>query len=573
MASPAGKTDFARKNTGNEHNDGSLVQDNLTAIPSEQIETIDSGSLETAAELINILINKNLLTEALGMVDRILEKESKNPVFLLKKASILQEMRRYEEALVIFAALTRKDPDNPRYYYLMGECSKAAGNTKNALKQLRKSIECPRRDIVSLYDEFDARESLAFIYYDQNKHDDALEQVKEIIRKNSRHPIWRLYFKILESKNDLAELENAKLSYKRAKSAEKFYLRADDNLLRGEREKAVEYLRKAIATYPGEPEYHYAIGNIHLESKDFDLSEFYLTRAIEIFPENERYLLALTGCYIGMNKTEAAYETARKGMSVSPGNFLDSYELLCRKLGKSGDFKDILDRIYQKDKGRKFPLLPYRLAIFLKDTNKPDESKKWFELAIKNLKAKITESPSNWENYAWLADAYKETGKLSSALVNYNNAREYINDRQYPLRASILEKKTAEIFTVTGRYDEAIKIYRQLAKKHPEAPEYLRELGINLIRKGSLKRAEAQLEKALGLDERDSLTLYYTSILNCRMQNISRSVKFLINAIAINPGILDTAKREELLEPLFSAGLIDNIIKREELDRKFRNLA
>jgi tetratricopeptide (TPR) repeat protein len=310
---------------------------------------------------------------------------------------------------------------------------------------------------------------------------------------------------------------------------------------------------------------------MYLEEKDYDRSDFYLTRAIEIFPENERYLLALTGCHIGLDKREMAFETAKKGMMISPGNFLDSFEILSKKLGRGDEYIETLEKIAIKDGGKKFPLLTYKLAIFLKEAKKADLAEIWFDKVIKVFKAKILESPSNWENYLWLGEAFGEMGKSAESLENFRIAREFINEKQFPARVAFLDRKMAELHTMIGRYDDAIRILRQLIKRYPSEPEYLRELGINLARKGSSKKAEIYLEKALGLAERDPLTLYYTAIINCEMKNISRSVKFLKNAVAIDSTLMEKARSEKMLAPLFAGGLIDNIMKREELDRKFRH--
>jgi len=548
------------------------IVDNFREITDLALESTGHKDREILTKLIDILMKRNLEEKALFVTDRVLEKEEKNNEFIEKKGRILTETGRFEEASKLFRKLIRRDPENPRYHNLLGDCHRLSGRKDLAIKQYQKAVESQRYDLVSVFEEFDAREGLSFLYYEEEKYDKALQEIKGVIRKNSRHPLWRLLFKTLEKIGDESALEKSLKDYDRAKAAEKLFLRGEDLRESGDINNALEYYKNAVKTYPEEPEYHYAVGNIYLEEKDFDSAEYHLGIALELFPENERFLLALTGCLIGMEKYEEAYKYTYIGVRRSPANFIDSYEMISLNLGRVRDYIETLRAIVENDKSDKFPKLRHRLGKAYKRLEMPEESQKWFEEAVKILEKKKAEDPSDWKNFALLGDALTELGKPDSALENYMEARELIRKKHEPAKRTKLEESIADVYGMMEEYENSIEIYKSLSKIYPERATYPREIGINYIKMGDMKQARKFLEKALGMDERDPETLFNLSLLNCITENTGNSIKFLKRAIIIDPEYYNMAKKEKNMEPLFKNGLIDSILKHEKLEKSLKNI-
>lgn len=533
-------------------------------ITSQQLEHLDSESQEILLRLINILLKRNKTEEALYVVEQVLEEENGNPDFLEKKGMVLQEMKRYNEAVEIFEKLTQKEPDNPHYHNLTGECFKIMDERDKAIEAFRSAISSGCNDLVAIYEEFEARESLSFLLYEDEKFDEALGHIMHVISKNSRHPIWRLLFKTLEKMGDESRLEKAEANYKRAKMAEKHFLKGEEYREWGDNKNALKSYEMAISIYPEEPEYHYALGNLFLENREYEAADLHLTRAIEIFPENERYLLAITGCLIGMEKYEQAYEYTRKGIACSPATFINSFEMLSLALDRTDEYIGTLISVIDSHKAENFPVLLKRLGKVLKTNGEAEKAKEYFKKAGEILTEKVAENPTQWRNHMLLADIASELENTEKALIHYQEAKKWINSTDLPVESAKLDETIARIYTVMGEYDKSIEIYLALIRNFSSETSYYRNLGINLVKKKDYKKAERELEKALGLDERDPEILYYLAITNSALKDTGKAVTFLRSAVLIEPDFLEKARGEEALESLFRDGLIDKVLQHEK---------
>lgn len=533
-------------------------------ITQQQLEHLNLESQEILLRLINILLKRDKSEEALYVVEKVLEQENGNIDFLEKKGAVLQEMNRYEEAILIFERLTQKEPDNPHYHNLMGECFKLMGEKEKAVKAFRMAISSGCSDLVAIYEEFEARESLSFLLYEDEKLDEALEHILLVISKNSRHPIWRLLFKTLEKMGDAERLEIAEANYKRAKMAEKHFLKGEEYREWGDGKNAVRSYEMAISIYPEEPEYHYALGNMFLEDREYEAAEIHLTRATEIFPENERYLLSITGCLIGMEKYEQAYEYTRRGIACSPATFINSFEMLSLALERTDEYIGTLISVINSHKAENFPVLLKRLGKVLKSNGQVEKAREYFEKACEILLEKVEENPTQWKNHLLLADIVSELENPERALIHYIEAKKWINSGDLPVESAKLDETIARLYTETGEYDKSIEAYHSLITNFSSEPSYYRNLGINLIKKKDYKKAERELEKALGLDERDPETLYYLAIASSALKDTGKAVTFLRSAVLIEPDFLDKARGEETLDPLFKDGLIDKVLQHEK---------
>jgi tetratricopeptide (TPR) repeat protein len=84
---------------------------------------------------------QNRIQEAMPHIDMLLERDPLNPQFRTMKASLLGQMGRDDEALVLFEGLVREYPMHPSSWVSYGHALKSAGKQNEGVTAYRKAIE------------------------------------------------------------------------------------------------------------------------------------------------------------------------------------------------------------------------------------------------------------------------------------------------------------------------------------------------------------------------------------------------------------------------------------------------
>ncbi len=162
--------------------------------------------------------------------------------------------------------------------------------------------------------------------------------------------------------------------------------------------KAKEYLDKAMALDPQEPEVHFQLGMVELRSNRPDSAVVHFQKASSLNPKSELYLLNLGVGYMQMKQNEKARPEFRKAIAINP-KFVTAHVLLGQAL--------IPDSLFAAEQEyRKALELDPKSAAALRGMGfLQQKQSKWVD-AVEWYKKAADVDPQNAEGWAQLGYAY-----------------------------------------------------------------------------------------------------------------------------------------------------------------------
>ncbi len=292
-------------------------------------------------------------------------------------------------------------------------------------------------------------------------------------------------------------------------------------------EKAEEILNEATKLHPNPFALNIALGSLHFEKREFQVSYTYFERARKLQPHSEQALQGMIASLINSGVEEyakgnkdGAKHFFEKALALKP----DSVEAL-RNLGivyeKEGNIKKAIDLFSRALKIR--PEDPVLLRLLAEALKKTGDRRRLVRI-LKRLSTILPTSPYPFENLGLL---YEEEGKSKDALMAFENAIRRGSEQPYPyyrvaedlFNRGDIEKSISTLYLAIGnavhkisslqlkaagrirkkggklnKSDiEALKLYSSLIKK----PKNVLLDSINLLRKldGNNKRFEADIRK------------------------------------------------------------------------------
>jgi len=178
--------------------------------------------------------------------------------------------------------------------------------------------------------------------------------------------------------------------------------------------KAQEYLNKAMALDPQEPEVHFQLGMVSLRTNKPDSAIVHFQKASSLKPNSELYLLNLGVAYMQTKQNEKARPEFRKAIAINP-KFVTAHVLLAQALSS--------DSLYAAE-------MEYRKAIELDPKSGAgyrglgflyQKQSKWAE-AIQWYKQATDAEPQNAEGWASLGYAYMGAKMYDEARRNFEKS-------------------------------------------------------------------------------------------------------------------------------------------------------
>ncbi|XP_032972564.1 protein O-mannosyl-transferase TMTC1 isoform X2 [Rhinolophus ferrumequinum] len=278
----------------------------------------------------------------------------------------------------------------------------------------------------------------------------------------------------------------------------------------GRNREAIYHYRTALKLYPRHAS---ALNNLATLMRDTAEAKMYYQKALQLNPQHNRALFNLGNLLKSQEKKEEAITLLKDSIKYGP-EFADAYSSLASLLAEQERFKEA-EEIYQA--GIKncpdSSDLHNNYGVFLVDTGSPEKAVAHYQQAIKL-------SPSHHVAMVNLGRLYRSLGDNSVAEEWYKRAL------QVTRKAEILSPLGA-LYYNTGRYDEALQVYREAAALQPSQRELRLALALDAI------------DKALQLKPKDPKVvseLFFTKGNQLREQNLlDKAFESYKAAVELNP--------------------------------------
>ncbi len=222
----------------------------------------------------------------------------------------------------------------------------------------------------------------------------------------------------------------------------------------GNRDMAMEFLKKAYDANPDSSKVNYAIAYAYMENNDIESAESYLKRAIS-FQENPKAYFLYGELMEHKDLYDEALKLYKRAVELEPENNL--YRV--------------------------------RLGYIYKIKNMPEDAEKEWQKAIRL-------NPSNVDAYVNLGSLYYEKGLIKKAYSYYIKALEIKPDSVDALIGA------GNAVDEMGNHPLAIEYYERALKIDPGNPLIYENLAIVLKRMGDIRASEEAMKKAHKLRKR-----------------------------------------------------------------------
>ncbi|XP_073644982.1 protein O-mannosyl-transferase TMTC1 isoform X2 [Tursiops truncatus] len=269
------------------------------------------------------------------------------------------------------------------------------------------------------------------------------------------------------------------------------------------------------------PRHASALNNLGTLTRDTAEAKMYYQRALQLNPQHNRALFNLGNLLRSQEKKEEAIILLKDSIKYGP-EFADAYSSLASLLAEQERFKEA-EEIYQA--GIKncpdSSDLHNNYGVFLVDTGSPEKAVTHYQQAIRL-------SPSHHVAMVNLGRLYRSLGDNSMAEEWYKRAL------QVTRKAEILSPLGA-LYYNTGRYEEALQIYREAASLQPSQRELRLALAQVLAVMGQTKEAEKMTNHIVS-EETGCLECYrLLSAIHSKQEQHDKALDAIDKALKLKP--------------------------------------
>ncbi|XP_014442516.1 protein O-mannosyl-transferase TMTC1, partial [Tupaia chinensis] len=286
----------------------------------------------------------------------------------------------------------------------------------------------------------------------------------------------------------------------------------------GRNREAIYHYRTALKLYPRHAS---ALNNLGTLTRDTAEAKMYYQRALQLHPQHNRALFNLGNLLKSQEKKEEAITLLKDSIKYGP-EFADAYSSLASLLAEQERFKEA-EEIYLA--GIKncpdSSDLHNNYGVFLVDSGSPEKAVAHYQEAIKL-------SPSHHVAMVNLGRLYRSLGENSMAEEWYKRALQVAH------KAEILSPLGA-LYYNTGRYEEALQIYREAAALQPSQRELRLALAQVLAVMGQTKEAEKMTSRIVS-EEAGCLECYrLLSAIYSKQEQHDQALDAIDKALQLKP--------------------------------------
>ncbi|XP_024431569.2 protein O-mannosyl-transferase TMTC1 isoform X2 [Desmodus rotundus] len=286
----------------------------------------------------------------------------------------------------------------------------------------------------------------------------------------------------------------------------------------GRNGEAIYHYRTALKLYPRHAS---ALNNLGTLTRNTAEAKMYYQRALQLNPQHNRALFNLGNLLKSQEKKEEAITLLKDSIKYGP-EFADAYSSLASLLAEQERFKEA-EETYQA--GIKncpdSSDLHNNYGVFLVDTGAPEK-------AVVHYQQAITLSPSHHVAMVNLGRLYRSLGDNGMAEEWYKRALKVTRN------AEILSPLGA-LYYNTGRYEEALQIYREAAALQPSHKELRLALAQVLAMMGQTREAERMTNHIVS-EETGCLECYrLLSAIYSKQENHNKALDAIDKALQLKP--------------------------------------
>uniref|UniRef100_A0A3B1K0Q0 dolichyl-phosphate-mannose--protein mannosyltransferase n=1 Tax=Astyanax mexicanus TaxID=7994 RepID=A0A3B1K0Q0_ASTMX len=316
---------------------------------------------------------------------------------------------------------------------------------------------------------------------------------------------------------------------------------------RGQNEQAMHHYKTALRLYPRHAS---AMNNLGTLTHSVEEAELYYRKALDINPQHNRALFNLGNLLKSQGKEEEAEAMLKESIRFGP-QFADAYSSLASLYADQKRVSEA-NEIYTKgiENCPDSSDLHNNYGVFLVDTGDSEGAAVHYQHAVR-LK------PSHYVAMVNLARLLRSSNGSKEAELWYKRALQVVR------KVDILTPLGA-LYYNTGRYEEALQLYREAAALQPENSDIWLALAQVLAMAGSSKEAE---KMTLGIISKSNGCIECYRLLSAiysKQGNHTEALEALDKALQQEPA--DPAVKAELF---FSMG--NQLREMNELDRAFEN--
>uniref|UniRef100_A0A8C1QT73 dolichyl-phosphate-mannose--protein mannosyltransferase n=1 Tax=Cyprinus carpio TaxID=7962 RepID=A0A8C1QT73_CYPCA len=316
---------------------------------------------------------------------------------------------------------------------------------------------------------------------------------------------------------------------------------------RGRNQEAIYHYKTALRLYPRHAS---ALNNLGTLTHQAEEAEVYYRRALNINPQHNRALFNLGNLLKSQGKEEEAERMLKESIRFGP-HFADAYSSLASLYADQGHSKEA-NEIYTKgiENCPDSSDLHNNYGVFLVDTGHGDRAAFHYQEAVR-LK------PSHYVAMVNLGRLLRSSNDNKEAELWYKRALQVVR------KVDILTPLGA-LYYNTGRYEEALEVYREAATLQPDSTDIWLALAQVLAMAGRSSEAE---KMTLGIISKTSNCIECYRLLSAiysKQGSHTEALDALKTALQQEPS--DPAARAELH---FSMG--NQLREMNELDRAFQS--
>ncbi|XP_025020449.1 transmembrane and TPR repeat-containing protein 1 isoform X2 [Python bivittatus] len=286
----------------------------------------------------------------------------------------------------------------------------------------------------------------------------------------------------------------------------------------GRDREAIYHYKTALQLYPRHAS---ALNNLGTLTKDLAQAKEYYSRALQLNPQHNRALFNLGNLLKTQGKKEEAILLLRNSIQYGP-DFADAYSSLASLLAEQDHLKEA-EEVYQAgiENCPESSDLHNNYGVFLVDTGSP-------ETAVSHYQKAIELSPSHHVAMVNLGRLYRSLGQNKDAEIWYKRAL------KVAWKVEILSPLGA-LYYNTGRYEDALKIYREAASLQPSNKETRLALAQVLAMMGQTKEAE-QMTSHIVTEGAECLECYrLLSAIYSKQENYNKALEAIDKALQLKP--------------------------------------